>query len=84
MAEQDVEDVRNRLETGSARDVREAVRAGEWRTTTHGLARGFVQANVAIVPEAYALDFMHFCHRNHAQDRSHMLLTDLRLKELPQ
>ncbi|WP_299615572.1 putative hydro-lyase [Pelagibius sp.] len=64
MAEQDVDDVRNKLETGSARDVREAVRAGAWRTTTHGLARGFVQANVAIVPEAYALDFMRFCHRN--------------------
>src|SRR6056297_2173517 len=64
MAEHDVIDLRESLAGASARDVRTAIRNGKWRGTTHGLAQGHLQANVAIVPEAYALDFMRFCHRN--------------------
>ncbi len=64
MAEHKVVDLRQSLATAPARDVRMAIRNGTWRGTTHGLARGYVQANLAIVPEAYALDFMRFCHRN--------------------
>ncbi|EPX76635.1 putative hydro-lyase [Salipiger mucosus] len=64
MAEPILEDLRNELAQGPARATREAIRAGRWTGTTHGLARGHVQANLAIVPEAYALDFMRFCHRN--------------------
>jgi len=64
MAEQDVANLRESLAACSARAVREAIRAGRWRGTTHGLAGGYVQTNLAIVPEAYALDFMRFCHRN--------------------
>lgn len=52
------------LAFSSAADVRQAVRDGRWNTVTHGLARGYVQANLAIVPERYAFDFMRFCHRN--------------------
>jgi uncharacterized protein YcsI (UPF0317 family) len=35
-------------------------------TTIHtaGLGRGYLQANLAIMPEAYALDFMRYCQRN--------------------
>lgn len=46
------------------RDVRAAVREGRWARATHGLARGYVQANLAIVPERYAFDFLRFCQRN--------------------
>lgn len=52
------------LAFSSAAEVRQAVRDGHWNTVTHGLARGYVQANLAIVPERYAFDFMRFCHRN--------------------
>jgi uncharacterized protein YcsI (UPF0317 family) len=48
--------------TGGA--VRAAVREGRWAPATHGLARGYVQANLAIVPQRFAFDFLHFCHRN--------------------
>lgn len=64
MAEHEASDPRHSLVGASARDVRMAIREGRWRGTTHGLAQGHVQANLAILPEAYALDFMRFCHRN--------------------
>lgn len=54
----------NALIRASGADVRTAVRAGRWTTTTHGLARGYVQANLAILPEKYAFDFLRFCQRN--------------------
>ncbi|PQV42354.1 putative hydro-lyase [Paraburkholderia sp. BL21I4N1] len=52
------------LSSASGQQVREAVRAKKWTRTTHGLARGYVQANLAIVPERYAFDFLRFCQRN--------------------
>ena len=45
-------------------DVRMAARAGRWSRATHGLARGYLQANLAIVRERYAFDFLRFCQRN--------------------
>ena len=45
-------------------DVRAAARSGRWRRATHGLARGYLQANMAIVRERYAFDFLRFCQRN--------------------
>lgn len=45
-------------------EVRAAVREGRWTRTTHGLARGHVQANLAILPQQYAFDFLRFCQRN--------------------
>jgi uncharacterized protein YcsI (UPF0317 family) len=56
--------LRARLAASDARAVRQAIREGAWTGTTHGLAGGYVQANLAIVPEAFALDFMRFCQRN--------------------
>jgi uncharacterized protein YcsI (UPF0317 family) len=55
---------RGDLAGASAGEVRRAIRDRRWQTVTHGLARGYVQANLAIVPERYAFDFMRFCHRN--------------------
>jgi uncharacterized protein YcsI (UPF0317 family) len=39
-------------------------RSGDHVGPTSGLAPGFVQANLAILPKALAEDFLHFCQRN--------------------
>jgi uncharacterized protein YcsI (UPF0317 family) len=44
--------------------VRRAARSGELTTPTPGLALGFVQANLAVVPRDLAFDFLLFCQRN--------------------
>jgi len=41
-----------------------AIRRGDWRTHTSGLAPGCVQANLAILPQDYASEFLLFCQRN--------------------
>jgi len=46
------------------REVRQRIREGQWTTPTAGLASGFVQANLVIVPEEYAYDFLLFTQRN--------------------
>ena len=52
----------NTAETGIA--ARLAIRAGEKRGSTSGLAPGFVQGNLAILPKALAGDFLRFCQLN--------------------
>jgi Uncharacterized conserved protein len=47
-----------------ARQVRLAARKAELTGPTAGLAPGYVQANLAIVPKALADDFLLFCQRN--------------------
>jgi len=44
--------------------ARLAVRAGRHRGPTAGLAPGYVQGNLAILPQAVAADFLRFCQRN--------------------
>ena len=51
-----------RKATGS--DVRTACRRGELTGPTPGLALGFVQANLVILPRDWAFDFLLFCQRN--------------------
>lgn len=46
------------------REVRELVRSGQWRGVTSGVAPGYVQANLAILPRDVAFDFLLFCQRN--------------------
>lgn len=46
------------------RDLWQACRKGEWDQPTAGLAPGFAQANLAILPKADAFDFLRFCTRN--------------------
>jgi uncharacterized protein YcsI (UPF0317 family) len=48
----------------SPRDVREQIRTGQWRGVTSGVAPGYVQANLAILPRDLAFDFLLFCQRN--------------------
>jgi uncharacterized protein YcsI (UPF0317 family) len=54
----------DRLARATAALVRAAARAGAWTGPTAGLARGYVQANVVIVPAALARDFAEFCRLN--------------------
>ena len=44
--------------------LRQAARRGELSGPTPGLAAGYVQANLVIVPRELAFDFLLFCHRN--------------------
>ncbi len=54
----------DRLRTMDTGAVRAAIRAGRYRGHTAGLGAGKLQANVVIIPERYALDFMRYCQRN--------------------
>lgn len=51
-----------RHETGW--DVRQRIRRGEWTRPTGGMAPGYVQANLAILPRDLAPDFLRFCTLN--------------------
>ena len=50
------------LSTGRA--ARLAIRRNQHAGPTSGLAPGFVQANLAILPQALATDFLQFCQSN--------------------
>jgi uncharacterized protein YcsI (UPF0317 family) len=52
------------LRTATGSQVRAACRSGELNTPTPGLALGYVQANLVIVPTELAFDFLLFCQRN--------------------
>lgn len=52
------------LTHATAAEVRQAIRAGRWSEPTAGLARGFAQANVVILPREFADDFTRFCELN--------------------
>lgn len=51
-----------RSQTGA--EVRAAARAGDLTGPTPGLAPGYEQANLVVLPRDVAFDFMLFCHRN--------------------
>ena len=53
-----------RSDLGPARSVRERCRTGEHTGPTCGLAPGFVQANLVVLPRELAFDFLLFCRRN--------------------
>ena len=50
--------------TADPGEVRRRIRAGEYRGHTGALAKGYVQANLAILPGDYAEEFARFCQRN--------------------
>ena len=54
----------NRSQLCSAADVRAACRSGLLTEQTSGLAAGFAQANLVVLPRADAADFLLFCQRN--------------------
>ncbi len=44
--------------------IRQEIRAGRIAGTSRGLAPGFLQCNLAILPKDYAFDFLLYCQRN--------------------
>jgi len=48
----------------SPKQIRDLIRKGKWDKPTAGLAMGYAQANLVILPEKYAFDFLLFCQRN--------------------
>jgi uncharacterized protein YcsI (UPF0317 family) len=48
----------------TAADARARIRSGEHVGPTSGLAPGFAQANLVVLPVVHALDFLRFCVRN--------------------
>jgi uncharacterized protein YcsI (UPF0317 family) len=52
------------LQLASGAEIRRHVRAGKWTGPTCGVALGYVQANLVVVPRELAFDFMLFCQRN--------------------
>lgn len=52
------------LRYGTGADVRRAARDGRLTGPTPGLALGYVQANLVVVPRDLAFDFLLFCQRN--------------------
>ena len=46
------------------KEIRMLIRKGKWDRPTAGLAPGYAQANLVILPEKYAFDFLLFCQRN--------------------
>ena len=52
------------LRNANQQTVRGAIRSGDYRDHTAGLATGYLQANLVIVEDVHALDFMRYCQRN--------------------
>lgn len=52
------------LEKMHPKDFRKLVREGKWTKITNEVCKSYVQANLAIVPKAYAFEFLLFCQRN--------------------
>ncbi|MBI4609989.1 MAG: putative hydro-lyase [Candidatus Rokubacteria bacterium] len=46
------------------KEIREEIRRGKYTGVTAGLAPGYVQGNLAVLPKEYAYDFLVFCQRN--------------------
>ena len=55
---------RGALKTVTGEEIRQLCRRGEWDGPTAGLAEGYVQANLVVLPAEHAFDFWLFCHRN--------------------
>jgi uncharacterized protein YcsI (UPF0317 family) len=54
--------MKNSMMTGA--ELRQRIRHGEHRAPTAGLALGYVQANLVVLPKSLAFDFLLFCQRN--------------------
>ena len=60
----EVKVVGDQLKHKTPEQLRLAAREGHFNETTSGLAPGFVQCNLVIIPQHYASDFADFCRRN--------------------
>ena len=48
----------------SAAEARQLIRSGAWKRPTTGMALGYVQANLVILPQSWAEEFTTFCRYN--------------------
>ena len=48
----------------TGRALRELARSGDFARVTSGVALGYVQANLVVLPREQAFDFLLFCQRN--------------------
>lgn len=55
---------RDQVKRLAPREIRQLIRNGKWNGHTAGLAPGYAQANLAILPQNLAFDFLLFCQRN--------------------
>jgi uncharacterized protein YcsI (UPF0317 family) len=55
---------RQEFATAAPSELRRTIRDGAWTDHTVGLAAGFVQTNLVILPKDLAYDFLLFCVRN--------------------
>lgn len=46
------------------KEIRALIRKGKWEKPTAGVAMGYAQANLVILPQRHAFDFLLFCQRN--------------------
>jgi uncharacterized protein YcsI (UPF0317 family) len=56
--------VRSDLQQSTGEAIRQLARSGKLTGPTPGMALGYVQANLVVVPQALAFDFLLFCQRN--------------------
>jgi uncharacterized protein YcsI (UPF0317 family) len=52
------------IDSRQPKEIREEIRRGKYTGVTAGLAPGYVQANLAVLPRDSAYDFLLFCQRN--------------------
>ncbi len=52
------------IQQHTPKEIRAFIRKGKWDKPTAGLAMGYAQANLVILPQKYAFDFLLFCQRN--------------------
>jgi uncharacterized protein YcsI (UPF0317 family) len=50
--------------SASPQEIRELFRSGKWVSQTSGMAPGFVQTNLVVLPQDLAFDFLLFTQRN--------------------
>ncbi|MBH0169238.1 putative hydro-lyase [Fictibacillus sp. 18YEL24] len=54
----------NALDRLTPVEARELIRRSEWKKPTSGLANGFTQGNLVVLPKDLAFEFLLFCQRN--------------------
>lgn len=52
------------MEIKTGKEARKLIREQKWTGPTPGMAPGYTQANLVVLPKSYALDFFLFCQRN--------------------
>lgn len=55
---------RDAARTLTPEQLRQACRSGDWTGQTSGLADGYAQANLVVLPQADAAEFLQFCQSN--------------------